>query len=263
MSKIPPPPAPKKEVIIPFSEPVGGTLLDDPLIVDRNYGEARLWLVARDPRCLFAYWEFHPEEHPDAFGDDGRAQFFLRIFCEAGEAMCSSEIEPHPGNAFIPGQSPATSYFAELGFYAGQVWCFIARSGLTHTPPEMPPGDELVIFATIPAKVSLTGLRQVLSASALPGESLAMTAARIQNDARNHGEWTNEHERLLAEIFGVGSGVPVESAASSFALTVRRKVAATAKAAAPGIPIPYSQSGNAPASPIASWSSPRMILETL
>lgn len=255
MSKPPPPPAPKKEVITPRPEPEGEDSSDEPLFAERNYGEARLWLVARDPRCLFAYWEFRPEEHPDAFGDDGHAQFFLRIFREGGDAVCSSEIEPHPGNAFIPGQSPATTYFAEFGFYAAGTWCFIARSGLTHTPPELPPDDEPVTFATIPAKVSLAKLRQVLAASALPGESLAMTAARIRGAARNHGEWTPEHERLLAEILGTDAGAPADSPASSFALTVRRKLAATAKAVTPGIPIPFSQSGNAPASPGASWSS--------
>ncbi len=255
MSKNPPPPAPKKEVIIPCAESAAVEPVEDPLIVDRNYGEARLWLVARDPRCLFAYWEFRAEEHPDAFDDDGRAQFFLRIFRESGEAVCSSAIEPHPGNAFIPGQTPATSYFAELGFYKSDTWCFISRSGLTRTPPELPPADQAVIFATIPAKVSLAKLRQVLAASALPGENLAMTAARIQNNARNHADWTEEHERLLGEILGTTGTAPAESSASSFALTVRRKIAATAKAAIPGIPIPYSRPGNAPASPGASWSS--------
>ena len=238
-------------------EPEAADSSDDPLITERNYGDARLWLVARDPRCLFAYWEFRPEEHADAVGEDGRARFFLRIFRDGGEAVSSAEIEPHPGNAFIPGQSPATTYFAELGFYEGEIWCFIARSGVTHTPPEIPPEDAPAIFATIPANVSLAKLRQVLAASALPGESLAMTAARIQGDARIRGEWTDEHERLLAEILGTGATVPAESPGSSFVLTVRRKLAVTAKAAAPGIPIPILQPGNPTASPGASWSSAR------
>ena len=257
MSKIPPPPAPKKEVITLQPEPEAADPADDPLIAERNYGEARLWLVARDPKCLFAYWEFRPEEHADAIGDDGRARFFLRIFRDGVEAVSSVEIEPHPGNAFIPGQSPATTYFAELGFYATDIWCFIARSGLTHTPPEIPPEDEPAIFATIPAQVSLARMRRILSASALPGESLAKTAARIQGEARNRGEWTPEHERLLAEVLGTAGGVPDGSSASSFTLTVRRKLAATAKAATPGIPIPASQTGRVPASPGAGWSSAR------
>ena len=257
MSKIPPPSAPKKEVITPRPEPEAAEPSDDPLIAERNYGDARLWLVARDPRCLFAYWEFRPEEHADAVGEDGLAHFFLRIFCDGGEAVSSAEIEPYPGDAFIPGQSPATTHFAELGFYAGEIWCFIARSGLTHTPPEIPPEDEPAVFATIPAQVSLAKMRRILAASALPGESLAMTAARIQDDARNHSEWTPEHERLLAEILGAGAAAPDGSSASSFALTARRKLATTAKAATPGIPIPASQTGNAPASPGAGWSSAR------
>lgn len=249
-------PNPKKETIAPRHESLRAEFVQDEIAEERTYGEARLWLVARDPRCLFAYWEFRPEEHAAA-GKDGRAQFFLRIFRDAGEAVSSAEIEPHPGNAFIPGQCPATSYFAELGFYEGGIWCFIARSGRAHTPPEISPGDPPAIFATIPANVSLAKLRQVLAASALPDECLATTAARIQGDARTHGEWTDEHERLLAEILGTSATVPVESPGSSFVLTVRRKLAATGSAVALGIPIGFAQPGDAPASPGASWAHAR------
>lgn len=259
MSKIPPPLAPKKEVITPCDEsaPESDDAADELPGAERNYGEVRLWLVARDPRSLFAYWEFRAEEHLHAAGSDGRAHFFLRIFRENGEAVSSTEIEPFPGNAFIPVQSPDSGYFCELGFYAGKTWCFIARSGVAHTPPEIPPEDAPVLFATIPAQISLAQMRRVLSASARPGESLAVTAARIQGDAREHGEWTPEHECLLAEILGVRASATGGSPASSITLTVRRKLAVTAKAAMPGMPVPAPQIESALASPGAGWSSAR------
>ena len=255
MSEIPPPPSPKKEVIAPQQESIAEEFTDDPPDSEPHYGETRLWLVARDPHCLFAYWEFRTGEHPDATGADGRSRFFLRIFRDGDTAESSTEIESAAGNAFIPALSPDSGYFAELGFFAGEIWCFLARSGVTRTPPELPGTDGPALFATIPARLSLGKMRDLLAESALPGESLAMTAARIQNDARNHREWTPEHEHLLAEILGASAAASVASTANSFTLTqaVRQKLADTAGAAAPGASISTLQIESAPASPGASW----------
>ncbi|MEO6785945.1 MAG: DUF4912 domain-containing protein [Chthoniobacteraceae bacterium] len=255
MSEISPPPTPKKEVIAPHRESPSAEFADEPLSVELNYGEARLWLVARDPHSLFAYWEFRPGEHPDAVGEDGRARFFLRIFHEGGKAGSSTGIEAGAGNAFILADAPDSGYFAELGFYAGVIWCFLARTGITRTPPELPSAEARPIFATIPAQLSLGKMRDLVADSALPGESPAVTAARIQSDARQHGEWTPRHERLLAEILGVSASAPPESPVIFPALTqaVRQKLAATAAAATPGTPIPASQIESAPAPLGASW----------
>ena len=257
MSEIPPPPNPKKEVIAPRQESISEEFADEPPDSEPHYGEAKLWLVARDPHCLFAYWEFRTEEHPDATGADGRSRFFLRIFLDGGAAESSTEIEPGAGNAFIPAQSPDSGYFAELGFFAGEIWCFLARSGTTRTPPSLPSADTPAVFATIPAQLSLGKMRGLLADSALPGESLAMTAARLQNDARNHGKWTPEHERLLVEILGASASAPAASSANSLTLTVRQKLAATAAATISGSPIPVAKIGGASSSPSAGWSSGR------
>lgn len=257
MSEIPPAPSPKKEIIAPRQESAAEEVADDPPGVERNYGEARLWLIARDPRCLFAYWEFRPEEHPAAIGKDGSTRFSLRIFSESGEAESSVEIEPGRGNAFIPARSYDSGYFAELGFFAGEIWCFLARSGITRTPPALPGAGMPAIFATIPAQLSLTEMRAAVAGSARSGESPAATVARIQTAARQHGEWTPEQERLLAEILGARDTTTAASAANPLALTqaIRQKLAATAKAAAPGVSIAAPEIECAPATPGASWPS--------
>ena len=254
MSEIPPAPTPKKEVIAPRQESIAEEFADDPPDAEPHYGEARLWLVARDPRCLFAYWEFRPEEHPDATGADGRAQFFLRIYRE-GKAETTTSIEPGAGNVFIPAQSPDSGYFAELGFLTGGIWCFLARSGTTRTPPELPVTNEPAVFATIPARIGLGKFRAALASSALPGESLAATAARIQSDARRHGEWTPEHESLLAEILGedVASTAPTSPGSLTLTWRIQRKLAVATKAAAPFAPIPMPHSTDDVSSPASSW----------
>ena len=254
MSEIPPAPSPKKEMIAPRQESIAEEFADDPSDLEPHYGSARLWLVARDPHCLFAYWEFRPEEHPDAVGTDGRLQFFLRTYRD-GKVGATVEIEPGTGNVFISGQSPDSTYSAELGFFASGIWCFLARSGETRTPPEIAEAREAVVFATIPARISLEKFRDALSSSVRPGESLAATAARIQTDARQHGGWTPENERLLAEILGEDAAAAGASSANSLTLTrrIQQKLAAGAKAAAPFAPIPAPETGGAVSSPSSSW----------
>lgn len=254
MSEIPPAPTPKKEVIAPHQESITEEFADDPPDAEPHYGEARLWLVARDPRCLFAYWEFRPEEHPDADGSDGRSRFFLRIYREE-KAEATVEVEPGAGNVFIPAQSPDSGYSAELGFFANDIWCFLARSGNTRTPPELPAAHDAVVFATIPACISLGKFRDALASSARPGESLAATAARIQADARRHGEWTPEHARLLTEILGENAADAETSSASSITLTrrIQQKLGTAAMAAAPFAPIPMPHGGDDASSPASSW----------
>ncbi len=263
MSESSPLPSPEKEVIAPGDETVAKELADDLPDPELNYGEARLWIIVRDPRCLFAYWKFRPEEHPDAIGKDGRAKFFLRIFRDSGAVANSTVIEKGAGHWFIPAQSPDSGYFADLGFFAGATWFFIARTRIFRTPPELPvaaaaPQPQ---FATIPAEVSLTKLRETLADAALPNESLAETAARIQSDARQHDdstparEWTPEREHLLAEILGVSTDEPALPPVKSFTLArrIQQKLADTAAAASPGDEIPDSLVPSAAAPANAIW----------
>lgn len=102
-----------------------------------EYGEARLWLVAHGPHDLFAYWEFDAAEHPEARSADGATHFHLRPLREDGHAEPAVEIPTGASNAHLPVSRADTFYTADIGFFApGGVWCFIARSGPTRTPPD-------------------------------------------------------------------------------------------------------------------------------
>jgi hypothetical protein len=253
MSEIPPAPSPRKETIALRQESLSEEFADDPPGAGHNYGEVRLWLVARDARCLFAYWDFRPEEHANATGAEGRSRFSLRIFRE-GRGEATMEIDCGAGNVFIPAQSPDSAYFAELGFFASDVWCFLARSGITRTPPELSAARESVIFATIPARIGLGKLRDTLAPASLPGERLAAAAARIQRAARLHGVCSPEQERLLGEMLGENV-VVVAAPANSLTLTrrIQRKLGDAAKAAAPFPPIPAPDAGDDASSHVAGW----------
>ncbi len=247
MSENPHSPTPKKEVIAPHHESLAEEFADDPPVLAPNYGEARLWLVARDPYSLFAYWDFRPAEHPEATGADGRTRFSLRIYGEDGAVEMVIEIPAGTGHTFITAPAPDRGYFAELGFFEDATWCFLAHSGNTRTPPELPGTETPATFVTIPAAVSLEKIAHVLAHVALPGESLAATTARIQEDARLHRDWTPEHERLLAEIFGENTASAVAPSANPLSLTrrIQLKLTDAATAAAPCAPIPAPVVGDA------------------
>jgi hypothetical protein len=135
MSDRPHPSIPPREVIAPRRESLRKSFdrISGPSPLE--YGEVRLWLVARDRRSLFAYWELAPEEHPEATAGDGAPHFFLRIVREDGHVEATTEIQPAAGDWTIMVSKSDASYTAELGFFCkDHVWCFLARSGSTRTP---------------------------------------------------------------------------------------------------------------------------------
>ena len=130
-------PQPPRENIAPRHESVRAAFQDELENGEPEYGEARLWLVAHGPRDLFAYWEFDAAEHPEALGPDGRTHFLIRPLREDGFAEQPVEIPQGVSNAHIPVSQADVLYTADLGFFApGGVWCFIAHSGATRTPPD-------------------------------------------------------------------------------------------------------------------------------
>jgi hypothetical protein len=137
MSAHPNPDHPAREVIAPphvsLKKEVGRETGPQPL----EYGEVRLWLVAKAPQQLFAYWEFRPEEHPEAKVGDGPPRFYLRIVCDATKAVeATLDIEPSCGKCTAEVPASEAQYHAELGFFNEQgVWCFLAHSGPARTPP--------------------------------------------------------------------------------------------------------------------------------
>jgi hypothetical protein len=135
MSDRPHPSIPPREVIAPRRESLRKAFAKDAGPSPLEYGEVRLWLVARDRRSLFAYWELRPEEHPEATAGDGDTHFFLRIVRDDGHVEATTEIQPAAGDWTIMVSKAEASYSAELGFFCKDgVWCFLARSGSTRTP---------------------------------------------------------------------------------------------------------------------------------
>jgi hypothetical protein len=171
MSASPHPSGPAREVIAPRHESLRKEFDNLP-----GYGEARLWIVARDPRWLFAYWEFDPTEHPGVRGADGTDHVFLRVIRGDGQLESTAEILPSVGHWYAPVSSADCDYVAELGYYTpGGVWAFVARSGSTHTPP---------------AQGSIAKI----------GSGIRLPPSRPEPPPEMSASWGAEEERLLGRL---------------------------------------------------------------
>lgn len=200
MSAMQQPSEPAKEVIAPRHESLTKEFDEARRELQPEYGEVRLWLVARDPHWLFAYWEFNPEEHPEARDEDGVAHFFLRVQREDGTVEATVEIQPAAGNWYIPVRQDDCGYTAELGFFTSGAWAFLAHSGATRTPPVDADDVFTTLTSKIPSRLSLTEMRALMAGQSQPDESTAQTAARVQDSAHRTVRWTPEQERMLEKL---------------------------------------------------------------
>jgi hypothetical protein len=175
-----------------------------------SYDEDTLFLVARDPRWLFAYWDFDPSRYPASGMRYGYPQFFLRVYRAGGETEGTVEINPHARNWYVPVHHPDADYTAEIGFLNQDgAWQPIVGSGPTHTPPDaLAPGDAPVDFATVPAHLTFERLLALVQERMAEGETLMAALARVAGEGRiefRAGQaptWNEEQKRLLAALLG-------------------------------------------------------------
>jgi uncharacterized protein len=191
---------PPKQV---FQEENLGTLPD-------NYGTGRLFLTARDPQWLFAYWDLTSQQMADhrVRSSDGRV--VLRVF-EKNHPTPIHELTLHQDarNWYVPVTKAATSYWAELGFwqYDGS-FHVISRSRETTTPSATVSTDTTARFATIPIDVPYSDLLNLVRTHTPEGERLAEALHRLQAKGFPFpfkvevalGPWTEEQEAHLARL---------------------------------------------------------------
>lgn len=143
----------------------------------QTYGTQALYLVARDPERLFAYWDidwsgFEPEDEPT-----------LRICRADGAVVHAAGVDRSAAghDADIP--ADGGTYFAELGAQRGNAWRSVARSGLVTAPPGEVSTDLVARYATIPTGMSFRALDEMLTPLAqTPEETTVQILARLQNE---------------------------------------------------------------------------------
>lgn len=174
-----------------------------------SYFEDTLYLVARDPRWLFSYWDFNWGKYAPTAFRGGVKQFFLKVTTVAGQDAGLVEINPEARNWYIPVTDADTAYTAEIGFFTpAGAWQSIVQSGVAATPADALAPEATVDFATVPAHLTFERLLELVKEKMTEGESLISALARIAGEGRlefRGGQaptWTDEQKRLLATLLG-------------------------------------------------------------
>jgi hypothetical protein len=158
----------------PTANPVpGGAELPE------SYGTRQLFLAARDPRWLYAHWDFTWDQLKELNALSADGHLLLRVYHNtiAGEPLSQIHLHPESRHWFAPAPFAGAKYVATLGYFdAAKNWVEQARSAATLTPLETVAEDTAVRFATIPLDVPFEKLFASVKAAVCENAPLAEAA---------------------------------------------------------------------------------------
>ena len=200
-----PPPPPEHEVKpepLPAYEFLG--------YLPESYGTKKLFLVARDPHILFAYWDLNQFQYQEAARAALDGKVFLEVYVPGEGRVQQIHIWDCHKNWYIQVNRPETTFVAQLGYYrADGTFEVLARSAEVRTPRDTLSPNTEARFVTIPFHVSFRELFDMIAAQSQPGEELAETLARLQRSdyelpfqARVPRELTPKESEELLEYMG-------------------------------------------------------------
>jgi uncharacterized protein len=200
------------------------------------YGTRRLFLTARDPHWLYAYWDLTREQQAKLNAKSSDGHLILRIYSGKleGHPVCEIHVHPESRHWFAHVERAGDSYVAELGYYSpvGR-WMRIAVSSATVTPPDTAAAGGEVEFATIPFEFPFARLLEIIKSAV--GENLPL--AQAVEELRRHGHpdlprtkdtpvsaWTAQQERALARIVNIDEGRRVWMGSLEITELIRRRL---------------------------------------
>lgn len=146
------------------------------------YGTRRLFLIARDPQWLFAYWDLTHAQMSEGERAAHDGKLFLQVYLSDGTRVQQIQISPWSHDWYLHA-SPRTRYYAEIGYYRHDGgFEVLARSGQTETPPDSISWRTDVRFVTIPFHYTFRQLMELIQQYRREGEELAETLARLQEE---------------------------------------------------------------------------------
>ena len=164
-----------------------------------SYGGHALYLMARDPHSLFAYWDIDwAETFRDQKPRDRKVH--LRVARSGGDEETTLEVEPMSGSCYIDVASGDAEYTAEIGYYepAG-VWNSVAVSMPIATPPDSIEKAEAPDFATVPFHISFQRMIDLFRVAKHENASLTSMLADLRERATSDepGTSISEEEREI------------------------------------------------------------------
>jgi hypothetical protein len=132
------------------------------------YGTGRLFLAARDSRCLYAHWDLTMEQQRRHNAASADHRLILRVFIAGRGPAPATELAVHPDSRhwFVHLDSPGALCTAELGYYLSEnVWRTVATSEPVRVPAEQSAIEAAVRFMVFEPNVAPT---QTLTAQPQP-----------------------------------------------------------------------------------------------
>jgi hypothetical protein len=146
-----------------------------------SYGTKKLFLVARDPNILFAYWDLSPTQYQEAARAAHDGKVFLEVYVPGEGRVQQIHIWDSHKNWYLQVNRPDTNFVVQLGYYRPDGgFEVLARSTEVRTPRDTLSPNTDARFVTIPFHVSFRDLFDMIAAQSQPGEELAETLARLQ-----------------------------------------------------------------------------------
>jgi len=189
-----------------------------------SYGTRKLFLVARDPHILFAYWDLDPGQYQEAAGAADEGKIFLELYAANEGRVQQIHVWDSHKNWYLQVNRPDTQFVAQLGYYRNGVFEVIARSAEVRTPRDDLSPNTDTRFVTIPFHLSFQELYELITGQVQPGEELAEALARLERanfdfpfQARIPRDLTEEES---SELFGyVGDEEERRRMGGSFEIT--------------------------------------------
>jgi uncharacterized protein len=152
------------------------------------YGTGRVFLAARDPKCLFAYWDFTWHQLQELTQKARYGELKLRIYRETlsnGHVEevfeCEMSVSPGARNWFVEIPFSDHVYKAEFGYYDWNgCFCTVSVSGRTRSPKDYVSSNTQARFVTLPFRFSFQELFSLLRSYFQDGEELLDVLVRLQ-----------------------------------------------------------------------------------
>ena len=179
--QVPPPSVSANPLAAPEPDPAVAPAYEFLGHLPESYGSRKLFLVARDPNILFAYWDLNREQYLSAAEKAKDGKLFLEVFVPGEGRVQQIHVWENHKNWYLQVNRPDTTFMAHLGYYLPQGgFEVLARSPEVRTPRDTLSPNTHVQFVTIPFHLSFRELKEIIVEKSEPGEDLAETLSRLE-----------------------------------------------------------------------------------
>ena len=205
-----------------------------------TYGTQSVYLVAYDPKQLFAYWDVDWAGAP-------AARYSLRVCRADGQLETQLEISAADAGRYVPIQQPGGTYYVEMGTRARDgAWQPAAHSPRVTMPPAGLSGELEPKFATLPFHLSFQRLLELIQHAMGTDEDLTAALSRLQESKQPQvaallgslghlsGEQLHTLETLLGRHLDVEGGASPTGGSETHFLRDRHEVAPAAASSSEG-----------------------------